>query len=111
MVKIRLRRMGSRNHPFYRVVVSDARSTPTGAALEEIGHYDPRRQPAVVEIDRERLESWRAKGAKVSPTIEKLLRQRPQAAAAAPATPPAAAPAPPAAAPPATPPPEAPAGA
>ncbi len=93
MVKIRLRRMGSRNHPFYRVVVSDARNTPTGAALEEIGHYDPRRQPAVVEIDRERLESWRAKGAKVSPTIEKLLQQRPAPAAATPAASPATPPA------------------
>ena len=95
MVKIRLRRMGSRNHPFYRVVVSDARSTPTGAALEEIGHYDPRRQPAVVEIDRERVESWVARGAKLSPTVAKLLRQGPAAAAApapaAPPTPPAGA--------------------
>jgi small subunit ribosomal protein S16 len=89
MVKIRLRRMGSRNHPFYRVVVSDARKVPTGEALEEIGHYDPRRQPAVVEIDRERLESWVSRGARVSPTVEKLLRQRSAAApaAAAPATP------------------------
>ena len=94
MVKIRLRRMGSRNHPFYRVVVSDARNTPTASALEEIGHYDPRRQPAVVEIDRERLESWVARGARLSPTVAKLLRQRPaDAPAAAPASAPAAPPA------------------
>ena len=101
MVKIRLRRMGSRNHPFYRVVVSDARNTPTASALEEIGHYDPRRQPAVVEIDRERLESWVARGARLSPTVAKLLRQRPAAAtAAAPAAAPPSVPAspPPAAA-------------
>lgn len=91
MVKIRLRRMGSRNHPFYRVVVSDARKTPTGAALDEIGHYDPRKQPAIVSIDRERLDRWVSKGALLSPTVSKLLKQVPAAAstgeaAAAPAT-------------------------
>lgn len=92
MVKIRLRRMGSRNHPFYRVVVSDARKTPTGAALDEIGHYDPRKQPAVVSIDRERLDRWVSKGALLSPTVSKLLKQVPapasagETAAAAPST-------------------------
>lgn len=85
MVKIRLRRMGSRNHPFYRVVVSDARKTPTGIALDEIGYYDPRRQPAVVSIDRERLDGWVAKGAQLSPTVEKLVRQLGKAAPATPA--------------------------
>lgn len=97
MVKIRLRRMGSRNHPFFRVVVSDARKTPTGAALDEIGYYDPRKQPAVVSIDRARFDKWVAQGAQVSPTIAKLLANppapAPQAAApaaAAPAVPPAA---------------------
>lgn len=72
MVRIRLRRMGSRNHPFYRVVVSDTRSTPTSVALEEIGIYDPRKQPAVVEIDRERYQHWVSRGAQVSPTVRKL---------------------------------------
>jgi small subunit ribosomal protein S16 len=84
MVKIRLRRMGSRNHPFYRVVVSDARKVPTSAALDELGYYDARKQPAVVQIDRERLDAWVAKGAQLSPTIEKLLRQRPPAGQSAP---------------------------
>ena len=82
MVKIRLRRMGSRNHPFYRVVVSDARKTPTGAALDEIGYYDPRKQPAVVSIDRERLDRWVGKGALLSPTVSKLLRQAAASASA-----------------------------
>jgi small subunit ribosomal protein S16 len=77
MVKIRLRRMGSRNHPFYRVVVSDARKVPTAAALDEIGHYDPRKQPAVFTVDRERLDKWVAKGALLSPTIQKLLARQP----------------------------------
>ena len=82
MVKIRLRRMGSRNHPFYRVVVSDARKVPTGAALDEIGYYDPRKQPAVVSIDRERVDRWVAKGALLSPTVAKLLKGLPPAAKA-----------------------------
>ena len=73
MVKIRLRRMGSRNHPYYRVVVSDTRSTPRSAALEELGHYDPRPEPPVFEIDRERYEHWRQNGALVTPTIKKLV--------------------------------------
>jgi small subunit ribosomal protein S16 len=83
MVKIRLRRMGSRNHPFYRVVVSETRKVPTGAALDEIGYYDPRKQPAVVQIDRERLDSWVARGATLSPTVQKLVKQQPAAAPAA----------------------------
>jgi small subunit ribosomal protein S16 len=82
MVKIRLRRMGSRNHPFYRVVVSDARKVPTGLALDEIGYYDARKQPAVVQIDRERLDSWVQKGAQLSPTVKKLLGAKPAAAPA-----------------------------
>jgi small subunit ribosomal protein S16 len=86
MVKIRLRRMGSRNHPFYRVVVSDARKTPTGAALDEIGYYDPRKQPAVVSIDRARVDHWVKNGALLSPTVSKLLRGLPPAAAATPAS-------------------------
>ena len=72
MVKIRLRRMGSRNHPFYRVVVSDTRSTPTAAALEEIGYYDPRKQPEIVQIDKERYDHWVERGAQVSPTVRTL---------------------------------------
>lgn len=81
MVKIRLRRMGSTNHPFYRVVVSEARKTPTGAALDEIGYYDPRKQPAVVSIDRERVDHWVKNGALLSPTVSKLLRGLPPPAA------------------------------
>ena len=74
MVKIRLRRMGNRNNPFYRVVVSDSRSVPTAAALEEIGYYDPRKQPAAVEIDRERYDHWVDRGAQVSPTVRNLVK-------------------------------------
>ena len=73
MVKIRMRRMGSRNHPFYRVVVSDSRQTPTAAALEEIGYYDPRKQPAVVNIDQERYDHWVDLGAQVSDSVRTLV--------------------------------------
>jgi small subunit ribosomal protein S16 len=75
MLMIRLRRMGARNNPFYRVVVSDSRNTPTAAAVEEIGHYDPTKQPAQVTIDTARAEHWLSKGARMSPTVKRLLSQ------------------------------------
>jgi small subunit ribosomal protein S16 len=73
MVKIRLRRMGARNRPFYRVVVSDSRKVPTAPAIEELGHYDPLQTPAVIELDREKIDHWVARGAQLSPTVKKLL--------------------------------------
>lgn len=75
MLKIRLRRMGARNNPFYRVVVSDSRNTPTAAAVEEIGHYNPTKNPAQVAIDAGRMEYWLSNGAQLSPTVKKLLAQ------------------------------------
>lgn len=85
MLKIRLRRMGTRNRPFYRVVVSDSRKVPTGAAVEEIGYYDPRPNPSVISIDRERIEFWRGRGAQLSDTVQSLLR-KPNNPLAAPAS-------------------------
>jgi small subunit ribosomal protein S16 len=76
MVKIRLRRMGARNAPFYRVVVSDSRRTPTASAVEEIGWYDPTKQPAQVQIDAGRVDYWLGHGAQLSPTVKKLLAQQ-----------------------------------
>ena len=76
MVKIRLRRMGSRNHPFFRVVVSDSRQTPTAAAIEEIGYYDPRQKPSILEIDEERYDDWVEKGASVSETVRNLVEKK-----------------------------------
>lgn len=73
MLKIRLRRMGARNRAFYRVVVSDSRRVPTASAVEELGHYDPVMQPAEVKIDRERVQYWMDRGAKLSPTVKSLL--------------------------------------
>ena len=75
MLNIRLRRMGARNNPFFRVVVSDSRNTPTAAALEEIGYYDVTKNPAQVNIDAERAQYWVSRGAQVSPTVKKLLNQ------------------------------------
>jgi small subunit ribosomal protein S16 len=75
MLTIRLRRMGARNNPFYRVVVSDSRNTPTASALEEIGYYDVTKNPAQVNIDTSRADHWISKGAQMSPTVKKLLKQ------------------------------------
>jgi small subunit ribosomal protein S16 len=72
MLMIRLRRMGSNKRPVYRVVVSDRRRTPTAAVLEEVGFYNPRSEPAEVRLDRERVEYWVGRGAKMSPTVKNL---------------------------------------
>lgn len=73
MLKIRLRRMGARNAPFYRVVVSDSRRVPTASAVEEVGWYDPTKQPAQMQIDGDRVQHWVGQGAQLSPTVKKLL--------------------------------------
>ncbi len=76
MLKIRLRRMGARNRPHYRIVVSDSRSTARAEVLEELGAYDPMRQPTILSFDRERARYWIAKGANVSPTVQSLLDEK-----------------------------------
>ena len=82
MLKIRLRRMGARNKPFYRVVVSDSRNVPTAAALEEIGYYDVTKNPAQVQHRRRRAPSTgSSRGAQMSPTVKKLLGRRRQKSA------------------------------
>lgn len=74
MLMIRMRRMGGRNQPMYRVVVSDSRNVPTAEAVEELGSYDPRANPAKLTVDRERFDAWVKKGAQMSPTVKKLMR-------------------------------------
>ena len=81
MLRIRLRRMGSRNRPFYRVVVSDSHKTPTASALDEVGYYDPRSEPPQIHIDAEQVEKWVGKGARMTPTVQRLLRQQTSSAA------------------------------
>ena len=75
MLKIRLRRMGSRQGACYRVVVSDSRKRPTGRCLEVVGTYDPGSDPADVNIDVARAEDWIRKGAQPSDTVKRLLAQ------------------------------------
>ena len=74
-VKIRLRRMGAKKAPFYRVVVADSRFPRDGRFIEEIGYYDPTKEPAVVQIDAEKATTWIATGAQPTDTVRVLLRE------------------------------------
>jgi small subunit ribosomal protein S16 len=76
MLAIRLRRTGTTKRPYYRVVVTDARAWRDGRFVEVLGHYDPRRNPAVVEIDAERAQYWLKRGAKASETVASLLKRK-----------------------------------
>ena len=75
MVKIRLRRMGAKKAPFYRVVVADERYPRDGRFIEEIGYYDPMAKPAVIKIDGEKAAAWIAKGAQPTDTVKALLEK------------------------------------
>ena len=75
MVKIRLKRMGYKRHPFYRIVVADARSPRDGRFIDEIGTYDPNQEPSVVKVDAEAAKKWLANGAQPTETVAKLLKQ------------------------------------
>lgn len=74
MVKIRLRRMGAKKAPFYRVVVADSRYPRDGRFIEEIGYYDPTKEPSFVTIDKEKADKWLANGAQPTDTVKKLLK-------------------------------------
>ena len=74
MVKIRLRRMGAKKAPFYRVVVADARSPRDGRCIEEIGTYNPLNQPATVTVDVEKAQNWIKNGAQPTDTVRSLLK-------------------------------------
>jgi small subunit ribosomal protein S16 len=80
MLSIRLRRTGSTKRPYYRVVVADSRAWRDGRFIEVLGHYDPRRNPAVVKIDAERAKHWIGKGARASDTVRSLLKRSTAAA-------------------------------
>ena len=75
MVKIRLRRMGSKKNPFYRIVVADSRYPRNGRFIEEIGTYDPLQEPAVVTVDAERAQAWIKTGAQPTETVKALLKK------------------------------------
>ncbi len=74
-VKIRLRRMGAKKAPFYRVVVADSRSPRDGKFIEEIGYYNPITDPAEIKIDGEKAKKWLDTGAQPSDTVRKLLKK------------------------------------
>ncbi|HYZ46071.1 MAG TPA: 30S ribosomal protein S16 [Actinomycetota bacterium] len=74
MVKIRLKRVGKRKQPSYRVVVAEARSPRDGRNIESIGSYDPRREPSEIRIDNDRALFWLQRGAQPSAPVAKLLR-------------------------------------
>ena len=74
-VKIRLRRMGAKRAPFYRVVVADSRYPRDGRFIEEIGTYDPTKDPAIVNIDGEKAKKWISNGAQPTDTVKALLEK------------------------------------
>jgi len=74
-VKIRLRRMGAKKAPFYRVVVADSRYPRDGRFIEEIGYYDPTKEPANVQIDAEKAKQWIKNGAQPTDTVKALLKK------------------------------------
>ena len=74
-VKIRLRRMGAKKAPFYRVVVADSRYPRDGRFIEELGYYDPTKGPSVVKIDGDKAKEWMANGAQPTDTVKALLKK------------------------------------
>ena len=74
-VKIRLRRMGAKKAPFYRIVVADSRYPRDGRFIEELGYYDPTKEPSVLKVDDEKAKSWIANGALPTDTVKALLKK------------------------------------
>ena len=74
-VKIRLRRLGAKKAPFYRVVVADSRYPRDGRFIEEIGYYNPLTNPAEINIDGEKAKKWIANGAQATETVKSLLKK------------------------------------
>ena len=74
-VKIRLKRMGMKKMPFYRVVVADERSPRDGRFIEEIGYYNPMTEPATIQIDAEKAQQWLKNGAQPTDTARTLLKK------------------------------------
>ena len=75
MVKIRLRRMGAKKAPYYRIVVADCRSPRDGRCIEEIGTYNPMTEPAVITVDAEKAQTWIKNGAQPTDTVRGLLKK------------------------------------
>ena len=75
MVKIRLRRMGAKKNPFYRIVVADSRSPRDGRCIEEIGTYKPLTEPATIQVDADKVKTWIQNGAQPTDTVRGLLKK------------------------------------
>ena len=75
MVKIRLRRMGAKKNPYYRIVVADSHFPRDGRFIEEIGTYDPNKEPSEIKIDAEKAKQWIANGAQPTDTVRGLLKK------------------------------------
>ena len=73
-VKIRLRRMGAKKAPFYRIVDADSRYPRDGRFIEEIGTYDPTKDPSVIKVDAEKAKKWLSNGAQPTDTVKALLK-------------------------------------
>lgn len=74
-VKIRLRRMGAKKNPFYRIIVADSRTPRDGRFIEEIGYYNPLTEPKTVKIDNEKAMAWLSNGAKPTDTVNRLFKE------------------------------------
>ena len=74
MLAIRLKRMGTKKRPFYRVVVSDSKLRPTGRVVDEVGTYDPCREPQAIKVDVDKLKMWIERGAQPSATVKSFLK-------------------------------------
>ena len=75
-VKIRLNRMGAKKNPYYRIVVADSRAPRDGRFIEVLGNYDPSQQPALVNVDEEKVIDWMSKGAQLTDTVKNLFSKQ-----------------------------------
>ena len=75
MVKLRLKRMGAKKAPFYRIVATDSRNPRDGKAIEELGYYDPTKDPVVLKVDVENVKKWLGHGAQPSDTVRSLFKK------------------------------------
>lgn len=75
MVKIRLKRLGAKKAPFYRIVVADSRTPRNGKSIAEIGYYDPTKEPAILKVEVEEAKKWIGNGAQPTDTVRALLKK------------------------------------
>jgi len=75
-VRIRLTRMGAKKKPFYRIVAADSEAPRDGKFIDILGHYDPMKDPAVIKVDKDKVNSWLERGARVSDSVKSLLKKQ-----------------------------------